>query len=1048
MNRRNLIVLRYTAALCLFLAGQLVWAQQRTLKGKVTDGDNIPMPGATIVVDGAEIHTTTDPDGNFELSVPGDYDGTFTVQFLGYSDETVPVTSQSFYTVTMEPDRMFIDEAVVQAGYGTMRKSDITGSLTSVIIDDAVAARATSLDQLLSGRAAGVSVISGNAAPGGAVKIRIRGTGSLRGDSEPLYVVDGSIIQTDVMNDPLQSYGQNKGNASIDNQNPLSMINPQDIQSIEVLKDASATAIYGSQGANGVVLITTRQAGKDRFNIRYSGTFTVSTLAKKLELLSLQEYTDYRNQLYLINGNTEDTMDPAGLIECDWQERIFRPSFSHVHRLSITGNSKGTSYYIAGGFSDQNGLVSTTGLNQQDLRVNLTKDVNDYIKVTSNTMLLRQTNAMTTGANLNGNASLLYQVLARGPYEGNYNADGDYQEGVVIESPLTWLDNYDDETTEFRVNTVMGIDARLFPWLKWTNRLSVDYRSSSRLRWYGPGTYQGNMANGQASLAKMTTFNYNVESLLQFNKEFSGGHNLSGTAGVVYNGKRYESNGAVGENFANYLLRGSGIAAAQTYYPITYGTNTQELFSALARVIYSYKDRYVFTATFRADGSSKFQGKNKFAYFPSFAVAWRIKEEPFLKHVDAVSNLKLRVGWGQVGNQAVSPYQTLPLYNKNVYAQPGNGGIMTGYVPGNISNPGLKWETSEQTNIGIDVGLFKDRLNFSVDAYLKNTKDLLQQFAVPISTGFDTMWLNRGVIRNKGIEVSLGATMIRTKDFEWYASGNISVNRNEIKSLGMEPTDIGAMKNVVGYLGKNIGNGDCLQTPANAFFEGYPIGVFFGYETAGIMSQDYYDNQDPDNRLKLNGTVIQPGDILYVDQTGDSNVTPDDRVVIGDPNPDFTYGLQMGFQYRNLTLDIAFNGSHGGQIVNATRGRLEDVSVANNHLKAAVTSAWTPQNEDTFYPRIGYIQTASNLTDRLIEDASYLRLESITLGYTLKLRKWVKFVDSLTINASVNNAFVWTDYSGYDPEVDSFTNDPDRIGIDLNSYPRSRNFVLGISLTF
>ena len=259
MNRRNLIVLRYTAALCLFLAGQLVWAQQRTLKGKVTDGDNIPMPGATIVVDGAEIHTTTDPDGNFELSVPGDYDGTFTVQFLGYSDETVPVTSQSFYTVTMELDRMFIDEAVVQAGYGTMRKSDITGSLTSVIIDDAVAARATSLDQLLSGRAAGVSVISGNAAPGGAVKIRIRGTGSLRGDSEPLYVVDGSIIQTDVMNDPLQSYGQNKGNASIDNQNPLSMINPQDIQSIEVLKDAASTAIYGSRASNGIVLITTKE---------------------------------------------------------------------------------------------------------------------------------------------------------------------------------------------------------------------------------------------------------------------------------------------------------------------------------------------------------------------------------------------------------------------------------------------------------------------------------------------------------------------------------------------------------------------------------------------------------------------------------------------------------------------------------------------------------------------------------------------------------------------------------------------------------------------
>lgn len=1048
MKRVKLLFLCVLHALFFLAFEDIGIAQSKLLKGTVLDESNLPLPGATVKVDGTNVHTTTGPDGKFELSLPSKNDGTFTVQFLGYVDTKVKIGNQTEFNVIMEPDRMALQEAVVSAGYGTMRKSDITGALTSVIVDDVTSRRVTSIDQLLSGRAAGVVVTQGSAAPGGAIKIRIRGTSSLRGDNEPLYVVDGSILQADAMADPLSTYGQNKGNATQEGQNPLSMINPQDIESIEILKDASATAIYGSQGANGVVLITTKQAGKGKMSIKYNGTFTVSTLAKKLELLSLQEYVDFRNALYLANGNTTDKMDMTNLVETDWQERIFQPSFSQVHRLSIMGNNKGTNYYIAGGFSDRNGLVSTTGLDQQDLRVNLKQKLNDYINLTSNTMLSRTVNNMTTGANLNGNASLLYQVLAKGPYEGNYNADGIFDESSVLETPLTWLDNYDDETEEFRVNSVLGIDAKLTKWLTWSNKLTIDYRSSSRLRWYGPGTYQGNLANGQASLAEMRTFTYNVESLLQFNKKFASFHNISGTAGIVFNDKTYKFNGAVGENFANFLLRGSGIAAAQTYYPIVYNANDQQLFSALARLIYSYKDKYVLTATLRADGSSKFYGANKFAYFPSFAGAWRITEEPFMDNVNFVSNLKLRLGWGQVGNQAVAPYQTLPLYNKNSYAQSGNGGIITGYVPGNIANNDLKWETSEQTNIGLDVGLFRDRVNFSVDAYLKNTKDLLQQFAVPSSTGFKNMWLNRGVIQNKGIEATLNATILRFAEFEWNLSANISVNRNKIISLGMEPTQIGALKDVAGYLGSNITSGQSIQAPANAFFEGMPIGVFFGYQTAGIMSQDFYDNQDPSNRLKLNGNEIKPGDIIYVDQNGDNNVTPDDRVIIGDPNPDFTYGFQTGFIYKNLSLDISFNGSFGAQIVNATRARLENLSEANNKFRPAVVNAWTQENQDTYYPKIGYVPMTSNLTDRFIEDASFLRIESISLGYTLNLRKWMKFVQSLTINASVNNLWVFTNYSGYDPEVDSFTNDPNRIGIDLNSYPRSRNFILGVSLTF
>ena len=826
---------RFFLAFCMLLASIGMFAQEagKIIGGTVLDESNSPLTGVVVRVNGSTVATTTGIDGDFQVRLPSKHSGTLTFQILGYEDKTVQIGKSNNIRVQMTPDAINIEEAVVYAGYGTMRKSDITGSVTSVRIDPSDASRATSFDQLLTGHAAGVAVVSGNAAPGGAVKIRVRGTSSLRGDNEPLYVVDGSIIQTDDIGNPLTSYGSNKGNTTQATQNPLSLINPQDIESIEVLKDASATAIYGSQGANGVVLITTKQAGRGTAQVNYTGTFTLSTLSRSLDLLSLEEYADFRNLLYEINGNTEAHFDPTVMKEVDWQKEMLKPVWSQVHRISINGRSKGTSYYVAAGISDRNGLIRKTGLDQQDLRVNITHDVNSWLSLKSNTLLARQVNDMTTGIEYLGNRSIIYQILAHGPFDGDHDEDGNLDEFNILESPITWLDDYDDKTVEYRVNTALTLDARILKWLTWSNKLTVDLRKSTRSRWYGLNTSTGRESNGQASLAHMGTFLYNVESMFQVNKKFGGNHSISGTAGVVFNDRFNESDGAVGENFANYLLRADGIASAQQYYPLTFGKTSQQLFSALARVIYNYRDRYILTATFRADASSKFNAGNKWAYFPSFAAAWRVSEEPFMSGVSAISNLKLRAGWGQVGNQAVAPYQTLPLYNKNSYAEAGNTGIITGYIPGNLANPLLKWETSEQANLGLDLGLLNGRISLSVDAYIKNTKDLLQQFNVPSSSGFDRMWLNRGRIQNKGIEITVDSTPVKAGDFMWTLSGNISFNRNRIVFLGMEPTNIGNLKDVVGYLGSTIAYGPYLKCPGNAFLEGYPLGVFFGYETAG-----------------------------------------------------------------------------------------------------------------------------------------------------------------------------------------------------------------------
>jgi len=998
-----------------------------------------PIIGASIVVKGSSTGTITDMNGKFKMNVQDTKTAVLIVSYVGYQKRNVQVDGKTMLTILLEEDTKTLEEVVV-VGYGTMRKSDLTGSVVSVKTKDEESARSTSVDKMLQGKAAGLNVTTGSAAPGGAVNIRIRGAGSLRGDNTPLFVVDGNIISMDETIDPM-SAGNGGGNSLMDKQNPLSQISPQDIESIEVLKDASATAIYGSQGANGVVLITTKQGVAAKPKVTVSTNFTSSSLYKKIPVLNTEEYISFYNG-FLTPGAALKTMD--GVIGVDWQDEVTRNALSQNHRVSLSGKSGKTAYYFASGYLNNQGVVQKTGINQVDLRLNLDQDITDKLNFKTNTFYSKLNTSMTSGTDKLANirSSVVRHMISYKPMRGETTSD-EYNEDLT--GPDAWLTDYDDDSNDNNFNTNLNLSYKASKAITFQLKGGYINRTKERSIWYGTGIFNGAQVNGKAGMSGIKSEAYNAEALMLFNKKM-GKSNLSGTVGTVYNYKTLTSTSITGENFFSKTLRAKAITQAATLYPYIYREQAEELFSVLGRGVYSYADRYVLTATFRADGSSKFSEENRFSYFPSFAFAWRANQEKFLKNVDAISNLKVRAGWGQVGNQAIAPYQLLMNYNNVFYVNP-DGTSAVGIIPGVIANPNLKWETSEQTNFGFDLGLFKQALSLTVDVYEKNTKDLLQEIAIPYLSGKSSMWVNNGSIRNRGLEITLEGAPVNRKNFKLNLSGNISFVKSQIMSLGMSAGDFGTLKGVKGYLGSTLGNNTNSKFPVNIFLEGKPVGQFYGYATDGIMQQADYDAQDPAKHLMYGASEVIAGDVKLIDQNGDFVINALDQTIIGDPNPDFVYGFNVNMTYKKFTFDMSLNGVYGNDVINANL--IEETDVTNsikNVRKDAFFQAWTPENNSNTYPRLGY-PTTPIFTDRLIEDGSYLRLSNVSLSYLLKLPN-VKTINSLQFTVTGSNLFVLTNYSGYDPDVNTFSNDISRMGVDLTSYPTSRNFTFGIIANF
>lgn len=1031
-----------------------LFAQNREITGVVFDENNEPLPGASIVVKKTTIGASTDFDGVFTIKIP-DGNNTIVVSYMGYISKEISIGNQDKYTVNLELDANTLDEIVV-VGYGTMRKSDITGSVTSIKVDETAAQQNSTVDQLLQGRAAGVQVIQ-NGTPGSGVSVRIRGANSLRGNNEPLYVVDGVIISSAGED----AQGAGGGNEQQESQNGLNGINPRDIEHMEVLKDASATAIYGSRGANGVILITTKKGKNGKTSISGYLTSSISEINNRIDVLNGVDFAKYQNESNLVNGNgpkyeinggqvypityndSKATISDTAMNQVNWHDEIYKQGLSTSAGVSFSGGDDKGNYYVSTGFSNQGGIVDNSKLQSGNFSINLSQNMSDRFKIDAKmSAFMADGNFAQDGNRAGGDKSFIGNVVRYSPLVDENGGSLEDEDG--ISGPYTWINDFEDVSNESRFIGSLALTYSFkVKGLKYKLQAGGNMRNKERRRFYGLTTAQGKQSNGVLSMSDLNSTSYQINNLLTYNRAFKQKHRINALVGVTYDVR--DSN--------NELYEVSDFSTTEfTYHKPSYGQLItrpleiiylkSQLLSFLSRVNYSYDDRYILTGTFRADGSSKFSKENRFSYFPSFSFAWRAVNESFLADSNSVSELKLRLGWGTTGNQGISPYQTYANYGPTLYATLSEG-TGVGFVPLNIGNNDLKWETTKQYNVGVDFGFWNNRLTGTIDAYEKQTDDLLQLENLPGSTGFRSLLINRGSINNKGIELSLNGVLVEKEDFNLEIGGNIAYNKSKIQKLGIPESPIyinGELEERSYYLGDNISTGSFFKSPANIFIEGEEMGLFYGYETDGI----YQEGDD------ITVADMQPGDVKIIDQNGDGEITLLDRTFIGNPNPDFVYGGFVTMNYKRLSVNVLMNGVSGNDIVNGNLLRIGVASGnATNVSPAAYHDAWRADAPSNSYPRIGYNKDngAAAITDRIIEDGSYFRLSNVTIGYDLPVEDSNVF-SRVNMYVSGINLLTVTGYSGYNPEITNFMNNGNIIGVDWNGLPNSRTFMLGLNLNF
>lgn len=1034
---------------------------QNKVSGRITDSDGYEIIGASVLLEGTAVGATSDMYGNFSLNLSSaQYEtGTLVISYIGFKTASIHIGGRSVIDVVLEEDMNLLDETVV-VGYGSMRKSDLTGSVASVQVDEQLASQINSLDQLLVGRASGVQIISNNASPDAGVQIRIRGANSFNGSNEPLYVVDGIIVNASSTS--LTTFTQGASNSGSDEEvNGLMGINPQDIANIEILKDASATAIYGSQGANGVVLITTKVAKKSEPTIRFSAGVDVGIRNKKMNLLSLDEYVKYLDDLRTAAPDVFEESaynsqiskiyaDPQSRLELkvtpiDWQDHVMRTAVSQRYHLTISGKPKGLSYNLSLGYNDRQGIIKTTGNQQYTVRFNIEKTFADKVALGAKTNFAYIHSNLTQGTSsrITSGASFMRSMLMTRPWTHLLETEED--EDDFVSGPDKWLKDFVSRRDQFKIGANMYLDYKIVPWLTFKSVFGVNASSLKMSKFKSQRISRE--VGSIAGVAQQDNLMWTFDNMFIFNRSF-GNHHLSGTAGFSLSTNSMCSEGIEGWDIEQYYPKVSSINSAKSTN-MSWTKEANSLASAFVRAIYNYRDRYVLTATYRLDGSSRFRDANKWSSFPSFAFAWRVNQERWF-NVEAISQLKVRAGWGLVGNQAISNYQTFSNYANGKYPTHGtSAGYLTTIYASNIANPDLRWETTEQYNIGLDLGLFKGRLSMTADLYDKTTRDLLQRKTIALSSGYETVWMNQGAIRNRGLELTVEVVPVSTRNIEWIIGGNISFNRNMILSIGEAGTkgtvylSEGNPVEINYFLGEEM-TGSVAGSTINIFMEGYPMGLFYAYKTDGIVQEGEtgpgFSKDEP----------LGPGHFKYVDVDGNGYIDSNDRTIIGDPNPDFTYGFNTSFKYRRLSLSVAFTGSYGNEVFNLNNDSEYDVGRWTYNLKKiAYTNAWTPDNPDTDFPALGCISGGdrTHYRSNCVEDASYLRLSNVSLSYNIPIKK-NKFIKGVSIGVSGRNLVVFSKYSGWDPDVNSFGSNMMRMGVDFNSYPQSRTFGFDMKLTF
>lgn len=1029
----HLIIITVCFAAPFVASGQ----SSETIHGKITNESGEVLEGAVVKIKGSANAAQTNANGLYEIKLTQLKGAILVITHVGYKRKEVAVDGRRMINVQMESDSKSLDEIVV-IGYGQVNKKDLTGAVSSIKPREEDAVQVNSVDALIRGRAAGVQVTQSNGSPGGALSVKIRGLNSLRGNNEPLYVVDGIIITNSSLDtkDVFPS-GQNASNQ--ESQNGLSGINPQDIESIEILKDASATAIYGSRGANGVVIITTKQGQQGGPKIGAAINTEFAKVSKRINVLDGPDYVQYRNELAKVN-NSPDVYSPDTLQYINWQDDLQQTAIRQNYRLTLSGatdNSK-TNYYVAGGYMNAKGVIKNSGFNVADFKINFGQKISNKLNFNARVAADFRTNNATNGTERLGlgNNSVIGQMITAIPILNVLPEIGDDIDDAP-NNPRVWIEDYDDISKEKRILANTDLTYKISNAFSYKLSFSNDYRNKERVKWQGKSTLPGQKQNGALGLSQLERNYYSVENLLFFRKKIKKDR-IDATLGVTYDNELITSSSVLNTNFFTGALGAEGFGFGEILYPYERDKSLAEVFSVLGRLNYSLSEKLILTLSGRADGSSKFSKANKFGFFPSFAVAYRLINEEFMKSSSLFSDFKIRAGYGQSGNQGIDPYATFSRYGKVRYSDDGNA-VTIGTAQSNIANPDLKWETTEQYNGGLDLAFFNNRLTATVDVYYKKTRDLLQTLNLPQSTGFSTIVINRGTLENKGLEVSVAGKLIEGKQLNWSVNANIAFNRNKLLNLGLPMGKFGTM-NATGYIGGGISTSPYFKDPVNIFLEGRPIGLFYGYKTNGV----YQTAAEAEGNKGVNGLPAQPGDLRFVDMDGDKLITENDKIILGDPNPSFTYGFNTSVSYKRFGLDVFMNGVYGNDIVNGNSIRWNSLFGATNVLADAYHTAWRPASPSS-NPRVGFDNL--NFIDRYVENGSFLRLTSVILRYGLPLSK-SSFIKAIDFTLTGSNLFVITNYSGFDPEVNSFTFDSNRIGVDWNAYPRTKGIALGFNLKF
>jgi TonB-linked SusC/RagA family outer membrane protein len=991
-----------------------------TLRGRVTDAQSVEaVIGATIrLQDGRGV--ITNYDGDFQLESVT-FPAHIKVSYVGYKEKDITVKdASSALDIRLEEEQEALKEVVV-VGYGTQKRTQLTGSVVKITADDLHVESSTTIDAALSGAVAGLNVTASSGQPGAASNIRIRGGNSVNASNEPLYVIDGFIYYKDAS-------ASKTGLGAIESSlNPLSTINPADIASIEVLKDISATAIYGSRGANGVILITTKKgtAGKTKVNYRYTAGF--DAVSKKLDLMNAQEWAAFQKKYYYNKGGYTDEEIATLGDGTDWQDAMLRTAFRQSHEVSINGGTEKGRYAFSANYTNQDGVIINSGFKRYNFHLNADWKLFDGFTYGISATYGKSTqNGLTTTEEVQYNSSpysagitnsfvyglLTPQVVPVYAKEGGYNYSNPYEYAyfAIGNKTANAVSDLKNSVAESINNYLLSNVWAQYRFGDFTAKVTVGLNKEQITQNYFSPSYTslGLSNEGLGGIGNKSNEIWQEEYTLSWGKQLGDNHYVDALAGYTYQNSKTHYNSVLVTHFTNEDLKYNNLADGSSVYPPKSGATEASLNSFIARVNYTLLDRYNATATLRADNSSRFAKSHRWGYSPSLGISWNADRESFIHTSKWLDALKVRASIGVVGNQEIGDYDYSLSYTAGQY----DGS--SSYSKNNAANDNLKWETTTSANIGVDWNLFNNRLSIVADVYYKKTKDLLLEVPMGFASGVSTQLQNVGNVVNKGIEFSADLTLLHKKDVDWSIAGNIAHNKNEI-------TDMGSTNNVI--LGSS--NERILR-------KGEALGSFYGLVFDGIVQS----NEDPNLLPTLNGATLKAGEVKYRDLDGNGRIDGNDRTILGSIQPDITFGLSSRFRWKRLDVSIAFAGSVGNELFNALGRRLEQTSDSYNLLRTVLNS-WTTENASNTLPYAGNARSTSYIDSRYVEDASYLKLRNLAIGYTVPLKN---LPVGLRVFATGSNLFTVTHYSGYDPEVSS--------GTDSGAYPASRTVLFGVDLSF